>query len=230
MTNPDIPLQKILAVTDGTRLADPKLIKWTPGQYQEHWVGNVIGMGISTNFVDPHDAPSFDIHSRALESLLSAFRKPNLTDARSYFNYMQQLTTEERHLRLIFNFGLSKRSGAYWDSRRDLVHKNDLYKELHNIVNETRTDIETKLKYFWQNMYIRMMVMADTDRTEFDFPTVSANDAEMAQAFFAYNRQRNKYISQQQWPNNYQWLRANRFDGKSSQEILNELHPHLCRT
>jgi tryptophan halogenase len=227
MTNPDLPLQRLLELTEGTRFVDPRLVTWNPGHYDKPWVNNVIGLGISSHFIDPHDAPSFDIHSRSLESLINAAKSPTVDTAQEYFNRVQSLAVEERELRLMFNFGLSKRSGYWWDSRREMARKNDYFQELHNIVSHKRTDIESRLQHFWHNMYYRMILTSETDRTQFSFPHLTDQDRAMAESFFAYNRQRNKYISQQAWPNNYRWLQANRFDGLTSQEVLEELHPNF---
>jgi hypothetical protein len=78
-------------------------------------------------------------------------------------------------------------------------------------------------------MYLRMLISADTDRTQFDFPAVTPQDAEMVDSFFNYNKQRNKYIAQQEWPNNYRWLQKNRFNGVTSEELLEELHPNFFK-
>ena len=227
MTDPDLTLQRMLQLTEGTRFVDPKLVSWVPGHYKQPWVDNVITLGISGHFIDPHDAPSFDIHGRALESLINAAQLDTIEQAKEYFNRVQALAVEERELRLLFNFGLSRRTGQWWDSRREMARKNDKFKELQNIVTHKRTDIESRLRYFWHNMYYRMILTSETDRTQFDFAEVNAQDRAMAESFFAYNKQRNKYISQQSWPNNYRWLQANRFDGLTSQEILEELHPNF---
>ena len=229
MTDTDKPLQRILEITEGTRFVDPKLISWSPGHYTQPWIGNVVALGISGHFIDPHDAPSFDIHSRAIESLISSAKSTTIDQARKQFNQLQSHAIEERELRLIFNFGLGKRTGEWWDSRREIIRKNDYFKELHNIVMHKRTDIESKLTHFWHNMYYRMILTSETDRAQFEFPAINEQDRDMAESFFAYNRQRNKYISQQTWPNNYRWLQANRFDGLTSQQMLEEIHPKFSR-
>jgi hypothetical protein len=123
-------------------------------------------------------------------------------------------------LRLTFNFVLSSRRGPFWESRRELLNKNNLIEKLKDIVNDNRTDIDSRLSYFWYQMYYRMIIATGTDRTQ--FKTVKLTDAErdMAEAFFKYNKSRNAYIENQSWPNYYEWLKTNRFNGYTSEEML----------
>jgi len=225
MTDDDIPLQKLLKETEGRRIAEPKQIKWSPGYYTTSWVKNVVPLGISAGFVDPYDAPTFDIHSRALEDIIAALKLDSIETARNQFNKNQKLVVEERNLRLLFNFGLSKRRGTWWDSRRAMIDM----QQLEDIVNEQRTDIEGRLPHFWHQMYYRMSVACDVDRTKFKSTAMSDADRAIVEAFFAYNKARNQYISSQQWPNYYEWLKENRFNGHASHEILEQLNPKLFK-
>lgn len=225
MIDADIPRQKLLSVTDGRRLAEPRLITWTPGFYNEPWQSNVILLGISANFIDPYDAPTFDIHGRALEDLNAVIDQP-LDQARREYNQKQALTAQERYLRLICSFGLSKRRGEFWNSRRSLAHKKDNMQQLRAIIEET-SPIETRLRHFWHQMYYRMIIACDVDRTQFSTMFLTDHDRAMTEAFFQYNRARNTYIRQTEWPNYYEWLRANRFNGESHESVLERLNPQF---
>lgn len=224
-TDPELPLQRINQVTDGVQLQDPKLLQWTPGYYRNPWQENLLPLGISSGLIDPFDAPSFDIHSRGLEDLFKALKQPSMDQAQEHFNQNYQLVTEERYMRLLFNFGLSKRTGPFWDRRRALIA--DRMHDIKNIINSKRDDLQGRLPHFWQQMYLRMVMVTGTDRTLFDAVPLTDQDRAMAQSFFDYNRARGQYIAQQQWPNNYEWLKENRFNGKTSDEMLQQLCPHL---
>jgi hypothetical protein len=225
MVDDAIPLQKLLNETNNLRIVEPRQIKWSPGYYETNWIDNVIPLGISAGFVDPYDAPTFDIHSRALEDLFAALKLDTIEDAKEHFNKNQKLVIEERNLRLLFNFGLSKRRGAWWDSRRAMIDM----QQLEDIVNEKRSDLEKRLPHFWHQMYYRMSIVCDVDRKKFNPTIMNDSDRQMAEAFFAYNKARNQYISQQQWPNYYEWLKKNRFNGLSSDEVFNYLCPQWAK-
>lgn len=222
-TDPEIPKQRLLDLTKGTRFVEPRLIQWQPGFYRTAWQNNVLPLGVAAAFIDPYDAPTFDIHSRALEDLFKVLKGTDYSQARNEFNHQHEIVVEERNLRLLFNFGLSKRRGPFWDSRRALVA--DRMKELQDIVNEQRADIDSRLTHFYHQMYFRMVMATDTDRTQFNAVEMTPGDRAMAESFFAYNRARNEYIAEQTWPNYYEWLKENRFNGKSSDEMLKEFHP-----
>ena len=222
-TDPEIPRQRLLELTEGTRFVEPRLLQWKPGYYHTAWQNNVLPLGVAAAFVDPYDAPTFDIHSRALEDLFKVLKGTNYAQARDEFNQQHAIVVEERNLRLLFNFGLSRRRGPFWDSRRALV--TDRMQDLQNIVNERRADIDSRLTHFYHQMYFRMVMATDTDRSQFDTVEMSDADRAMAESFFAYNRARNQYIAQQPWPNYYEWLKANRFNNHSSEQMLAEFHP-----
>jgi tryptophan halogenase len=222
-TDPEIPKKRLLELTEGTRFVEPKLIQWSPGFFETAWQNNVLSLGVAAAFIDPYDAPTFDIHSRDLEDLFRVLRGNDLDTARTDYNVQHRVVVEERNLRLLFNFGLSKRKGPFWDSRRALVAER--MQDLRDILNEQKTDIEARLQHFWHQMYFRMVIATNTDRNQFNAVELSDSDRAMAQSFFDYNRARNKYIEQQTWPNYYQWLKENRFGGKSSEDVLKELHP-----
>jgi len=222
-TDPEIPKQRLLEVTEGTRFVEPKLIQWKPGYYQEAWQGNVLPVGVAAAFIDPYDAPTFDIHSRDLEDLFKVLKGNNFALARSEFNTQHKIVIHERNLRLLFNFGLSQRRGPFWDSRRALVA--DKMHHLQSIVNEESAMIDSRLTHFYHQMYFRMVMATNTDRTQFNTVELSDADRAMAESFFAYNRARNEYVSQQPWPNYYEWLRDNRFNGRTSDEMLAKFHP-----
>lgn len=224
-TDPDIPLMKLIGLTQGTRFVEPRQLKWEPGHYAVGWQGNVIPLGVSGHFIDPYDAPTFDVHSRALEDLVAALQLTDVDAARKQYNRARDLVIEERELRLVFNFGLTARSGAWWDSRRDMLTKNNYNEKFVDIINESRSDIDSRLQHFWLQMYYRMLMSGNLDRKKFKFPRIDSHDAEMANSFFNYNRARNRYISQSEWPNYYQWLKENRFNNLTSQEVLANLHP-----
>lgn len=226
MVDRQIPLARLLRVTDN-RLAEPRLIQWVPGYFREAWHHNLLALGISSHLIDPFDAPTFDIHSQALNSLIKLLNQDTIENTRSSFNRDHQLVVEERNMRLRFVFGLSRRTGTFWDSRRALLQKHYTMQDFQDILNAKKTSLQDRLPHWWQQMYYRMCMAAGLDRTQFDTVEMNQQDQDMANAFFAYNRSRNRYISQQTWPNYYGWLRTNRFNDITSEQILQRLNPGL---
>jgi hypothetical protein len=231
--DPVVPLEKLLQIVNGTKLAEPKLIKWAPGEYVDKWQGNVVPLGLSAGFVDPFDSPTFDAHSRALEDIINSINTDdddNITELSQKYNYYRSLTCEERDLRLNLPIGLSTRSGPFWNLVRSATSYSTYIDIIKKIVLNQRTDLEERMPWHWHHIYIRLCVIAGIDMSKWDFPKLSKSNKEMAQAFFNFNRARNKFIAEQPWPNYYEWLKNNYFDGKTSREILEELNPQFKPT
>jgi hypothetical protein len=106
-----------------------------------------------------------------------------------------------------------------------LLAKHHSLDDLKDILNGKRKDLEGRLPHFWHQMYYRLCMAAGVDRSTIETFDLTDTDRAMAESFFTYNRARNKYITQQNWPNYYEWLRENRFNGRSSDEMLAEFHP-----
>jgi flagellar biosynthesis chaperone FliJ len=136
------------------------------------------------------------------------------------FNLARSKEIEERHLRLQCSHGLSNRSGPYWERKRN-TNQNAI-KDIEDVILQRKNNITSRLNYYWEHVYVKIAVQTKQDMSHWDFPTISDADIEIAKAHFDYNRSRNKYISKQQWPNAYDWLKKNKFQGATSQEILEE--------
>lgn len=226
--DPAVPLQRLLEVVGDTRFVEPKLIKWSPGQYTQPWQGNLLPLGMSAEFIDPYDAPTFDAHGRALEDLINIINQaPN--NPQHQYNVLRSLTREERKLRLDLTFGLSQRRGPFWESRRELAVKDDYLGKVKDIILGKRTDLESRMPWHWHHMYIRTCLASNVDMSAWDFPNMSTADENMAKAFFAFNRARNKYIENQSWPGYSKWLQKYRFDNLTNQEVLAKLNPQLIK-
>ena len=176
---------------------------------------------------DPWDAPTFSEHTKGLEDLIKVRKQlqqgtTTLETGRDLFNENRCRITAERDLRVRTHHGFSNRSGPYWDKRREAAGKFNLIEDFEQILTEQKTDISRRYLNYWEHIYVKMAIQTKTDIKNWPFATPTKEDIEMAQAYFAFNRARNKYIRTLKWPNAYEWLRANRFDGKSSREIFEE--------
>lgn len=229
MVDPDTIRNEFINAIGGEHklLADPKLIKWRPGQYKQPWQHRVIPLGISGGLIDPFDSPTFDIQSRSLEQLIRMIKTDQLDQIE--YNKMYDLVSQERDLRLMLSFGLSQRSGEWWESRRRIAKRDNYVEKLRQVIMRERKDLEQRLPWHWHHMYVRLCVINNIDTSSWNFKSVSDKDRKMAEAYFAYQKARNQYISESNWPNYYQWLKTHRFHDLPSGEILRELNPKLVK-
>jgi tryptophan halogenase len=229
LCDPEIPLRRLNEVINGAQLAEPKLLTWEPGQYNQPWQGNLVPMGLAAGFIDPYDAVTFESHNRALDDIIPMLRNwYTEPDPQEKYNSYRNVTVSERNMRLDLSFGVSQRSGPFWDSRREIGRRKDVFKQMEDIILEKRSDVESRMKWHWHHQYIRSCMASGVDMSQWQFPKVSDADRTMAEAFFTYNRARNQYITQSKWPNYSQWLRDNRFGGRSNEQVLQDLNPHLA--
>jgi tryptophan halogenase len=228
MVDPAEPLKRLLEITEGTRFVEPKLITWQPGEYTQPWQGNLLPLGMSGWMIDPYDAPTVGEHTESLKDLLKIILE-DIPYPQQYYNKVRSLTREERHLRLDLTFGFSKRRGPFWDSRREMAQQGNFINKIKDIILGKRTDLEKRMSWHWHHMYVRTCLATGVDMSDWEFPEISAADQTIAEAFFAFNRARNKYINSQKWPNFLDWTKKNIFNNLTSQEILKELNPQFVK-
>ena len=226
--DPEVILTKFQEIVGDQLITTPRLLQWTPGEYTNPWHLNLLPLGISSGLVDPWDGPTFDVQGRALEDLVYLLNNQDtISDLATEYNGRRHLHMTERDLRLHITFGLSQRSGQFWQSRRDLFNNLHGPEHLKDIILSNKTDIESRMNWHWHHQYIRTALIAGVDMSNWKFPKVPDKNIDMLESFFAYNKQRNKFIAQQPWPNYSQWLKENRFNGQTNQEVLERIRLEL---
>jgi len=206
------------------------LITWSPGYYEKPWLGNMLSLGIAANFINPYDANVIHVQSRGLDHLISVLKdQSTYNDMQNKFNQALKIVNEEIDIRLRMLWGFSTRSGDFWDIQREQCKKYNYLEILEKIITKKFTQIDEVFTWDWSFQYIGLIATMKLDISKFDIPKPSDADLEMARAFWQYNTARNNYIKQSSWPNYYEWLKANRYDGQSSEAILQEINPDLCK-
>lgn len=223
-SDPDDILKAFTDITGDHKLAQPRLLQWRPGYYKNVWHGNVLALGVSAWWIDPFDSPAFEIQTRGLNDLMKLWGKEP-KDCKHDYNKNNDYVVQERNLRLISSFGLTKKSGQYWDMQRN--NYRNLYGENTYLDFLTGKQQSVNLHYhnFIQQIYYRIAAVTDFDRTKIELPEISNSDKIMAEAYFDYMKKRNSYIQTQNWPNYYNWIKDNRFNKMDSRLFRDMRHP-----
>lgn len=202
---------------------NPTLLKWNPGYYNKPWSGNVVALGLAGGLIDAFDGNNVSTHSRALENIITVCSKnTSISECQAQFNNLQYPVLYELDVRLKLIFAFSKKSGVFWDLKREQCREESLFDVLASIITRKTNDIDKRLTWNWQQQYARIIAMTGIDISTVNIKKPSAADLEMVQAFWKYNRARNRYIKQSHWPNYYEWIKENRFNGISSEEFLHK--------
>ncbi|HSG55105.1 MAG TPA: tryptophan halogenase family protein [Paracoccaceae bacterium] len=115
--------QRLLATLETPALDSPRLIKFTTGRRQRSWVGNVVGLGLSTGFLEPLESTSIHFVQSSLERLVEYFptraMDPALSEA---FNRRTALEWTEVRDFIVAHYHLSERDDSeFWRYTRHMV-------------------------------------------------------------------------------------------------------------
>ena len=149
----------ILKNIEGERLTDPRVLKFRAGQRKQHWMKNVVAVGLSSGFIEPLESTSIHLIQRSIIRLMQLFpvagiRQPDIDE----FN--NQMRTEIEHVRdfIILHYHVTERSDTpFWDYCRtmeipdSLRHRIEMFKQTGNVFR-----IPNEL--FGENSWVQVML------------------------------------------------------------------------
>jgi tryptophan halogenase len=126
----------LLANLDGEAMAEPRLIRFTPGRRRKCWVRNVVAIGLSSGFIEPLESTSIHLIQTGVNRLLELLPAGDITDAqRDDFNQKAAFEFERVRDFIILHYHANQREGEpFWDELRTmeipepLQHKIDLFR------------------------------------------------------------------------------------------------------
>tara|TARA_R110000751_G_scaffold2018_8_gene9058 strand:+ start:433657 stop:435231 length:1575 start_codon:yes stop_codon:yes gene_type:complete len=140
----------------GPPIANPRVLRFTPGLRKRVWIGNCLALGLSAGFLEPLESTSIHLIHTGLNRLLDLFPDrsfdPVLIDS-----YNRDVEREYAHIRdfLLLHYYPNQREGEpFWDHVRNielpdtLVEKMALFERTGRIMSKQR-ELFSDISWFY---------------------------------------------------------------------------------
>ncbi|MEG3165695.1 tryptophan halogenase family protein [Sphingomonas sp. PB2P19] len=130
----------LVASIEGKPLADPRFLKFRAGRRRKSWVGNVVGVGLASGFLEPLESTSIYLAQMAITQLIELFPQRAAVDGisasdRDEFNRMVDMEYDRIRDFLILHYHATTRDDSeFWNHVRtmrvpdSLAEKIDLFR------------------------------------------------------------------------------------------------------
>ena len=125
---------QLLAQLDGPALAEPRLLRFTTGHRARFWVHNVVGVGLSSGFLEPLESTSILLIQRGLGKMIELLRSgaPPATHAVAAYNRgMSNAFARIRDFIILHYCLTERRDSAMWRDMASMELPDTLDFKLH---------------------------------------------------------------------------------------------------
>ena len=137
--------QSLIAGMDGPPIADPRLIRFTPGARRRPWVGNVVAIGLSSGFLEPLESTSIHLIQSGIAKLLSLFPaggcSPLLAD--QFNRVFGQEMEDVRDFLILHYHRTAGRTEPMWRERQEMAIPETLARKIGHFEQSGRIVLTT---------------------------------------------------------------------------------------
>jgi tryptophan halogenase len=134
----------LLANIEGSRLADPRTIKFRAGMRRKAWDKNVVALGLASGFMEPLESTSIHLVQNGIAKLLSLFPDKGL-DPAGIAEYNRKVAFDYERIRdfiILHYFANQRTDSPFWKRCREMAipetlqTKLDLFRSTGRIFRE----------------------------------------------------------------------------------------------
>ncbi|QNN65157.1 tryptophan 7-halogenase [Sphingomonas rhizophila] len=142
----------LLESLDGEPIAAVNRLRFKAGRRERSWAGNVVGIGLSSGFLEPLESTSIHLIQRGIQKLIALFPdRRSMTVERDEYNRHMVESYEPIRDFIILHYKANRRTEPFWVERREMAvpdslqHKLDLWAEHGRVFryNEELFDISS---------------------------------------------------------------------------------------
>lgn len=119
----DKACETIRNAAEGEPLADPRILRFRPGRRTRSWSNNVVGVGLSSGFLEPLESTSIYLAQMAITYLIELFPENGTVDARDRDEFNRLVDMEYDRVRdfLILHYNATTRDDSeFWNHVRTM--------------------------------------------------------------------------------------------------------------
>lgn len=128
----DAAADALLGAIEGQALAEPRLLRFRAGRRARSWIGNVVGIGLASGFLEPLESTSIHLAQMAITNLIELFPLGAIEARdRAEFNRLADLEYDRIRDFLILHYHATTRADSpFWDHVRTMAVPDTLAEKL----------------------------------------------------------------------------------------------------
>lgn len=149
----------LLAHCDGEALAEPRLLRFTAGRRATAWIGNCVGIGLASGFLEPLESTSIHLIQTAIARLLTHWPRDLPAPAASAeYNRATALEIERIRDFVILHYKATSRADTpFWARCRDMAVPAELARRIA-LFRETGRLIRIDEELFTEPGWLQVLV------------------------------------------------------------------------